>query len=93
MPNLCEDDAVIIAGSTEIPVRARLSKNYTVEFGEVWSGSLITDDGSDLYPLHDNDDLVLRMSDGQEGRFTADWVTTNGRNGLIDVEGMGRAPF
>lgn len=88
------EDAVIVAGDVEIPVRAQLKKRYTRERQESWSGTLFVEDASvDLYPLHESDDLVLRLPDGREGRFMADWTIVDGVAGPITIRGSGRAPF
>ncbi|MFJ9866211.1 hypothetical protein [Streptomyces sp. NPDC101165] len=88
------DDAVVIAGSTQIPVQAKLRKPYT-QPSEKWFGTLAPDNPqADLYILLENSDrLALRFPDGSEATFTADWTAVNGVTGSIRIDGTGPAPF
>ncbi|MFF7356931.1 MULTISPECIES: hypothetical protein [Streptomyces] len=88
------DDALVIARSAQVPVHGRLRKSYA-ELSGKWFGSLTPSNlRTDLYPLLESgDQLTLRLPDGREGTFAADWTSVNGVTGSIRIVGTGPPPF
>ncbi|MFD8396211.1 hypothetical protein ACFV2N_45255 [Streptomyces sp. NPDC059680] len=86
-------EAIVVVGSTAIPVHAKLWKHYTQPY-ERWFGILVPDDPRvDLHPLRESDVLVLRLPSGNEGNFTGDWTVVAQVVVRIHIKGMSHPPF
>jgi len=91
-----DGDALVIAGTTEIPVHAQLQKRYKQPFGEEWSGTLTPlDPNEDFWAVFDIGTAILRTDGGAEGSFLpgAGFMQEHGTTARMPITGNGRAPF
>jgi hypothetical protein len=96
LPDFSYDrDAVVVAGSTEIPVHAKLGKRYRQPLGEEWSGTLTPlDPNESFWAVVDAGMATLRTEDGTEATFLpGDFTSSPGRITRMPIRGNGRAPF
>jgi hypothetical protein len=83
--------ATLIAGESEIEVRATLSASLSGDVRE-WGGSVQTDDATgDFLSAMDQDGLRIRFPDGREAPVAA--TRTAIGSGRLRVSGSGTVPF
>jgi hypothetical protein len=83
--------ATLIAGDSEIEVKATLSASLSGDVRQ-WGGSVQTDDAAgDFLAAMDKDDVRIRFPDGQEGAVVATHTAIG--SGRLRVTGSGSVPF